>query len=83
MQPGVLVIQTQLTKQNQTKANPMQERRALKERQRAIEEAEESRRRRVTVTVDLLGRQVGYTHKRSFTSTCMHLGEPGMAGCSG
>lgn len=35
-----------------------QERRALRERQRAIEEAEASRRRRVTVTVDILGRQV-------------------------
>ncbi len=37
----------------------MQERQQLKERQRAIEEAEQSRRRAVTVTFDLLGRQVG------------------------
>lgn len=37
---------------------PSQERRALRERQKVIEEAEEAKRRRVTVTVDLLGRQV-------------------------
>ena len=37
----------------------MQERQQLKERQRAIDEAEQARRRAVTVTFDLLGRQVG------------------------
>lgn len=38
-----------------------QERQQLKERQRAIEEAEQSRRKAVTVTFDLLGRQVERT----------------------
>lgn len=36
----------------------LQERLQLKDRQRAIEEAEQSRRRAVTVSFDLLGRQV-------------------------
>lgn len=34
-----------------------QEREALKAQERAAAEAEEARRRRVTVTIDLLGRQ--------------------------
>lgn len=37
---------------------PAQEREALKQHERAAAEAEDARRRRVTVTVDLLGRQV-------------------------
>ena len=41
-----------------TTSESAQERRALRERERAIREAEEARRKRVTVTVDLLGRQV-------------------------
>jgi hypothetical protein len=35
----------------------VQERQQLKERQRAIEEAEQARKRAITVTFDLLGRQ--------------------------
>lgn len=36
----------------------VQERQQLKERQKALEEAEKARKRSVTVTFDLLGRQV-------------------------
>ncbi|EIE18808.1 hypothetical protein COCSUDRAFT_44977 [Coccomyxa subellipsoidea C-169] len=46
-----------------------EERQQLKERQRAIEEAEQSRRRAVTVTFDLLGRQVILTGDEQPVST--------------
>lgn len=53
-----------------------QERRALREQQRAVEAAEEARRKLVTVTFDLLGRQVGVAGVASHlhTSTCSTCG---------
>lgn len=44
--------------ENITVGMAVQERAQLKERERAMREAEEARKRTVRVTIDLLGRQV-------------------------
>ena len=53
------VITPSICKLKQECPGTAQERKELRARQKAIEEAELARRRRVTVTFDIMGRQAG------------------------